>query len=62
MGIGQAIVHHRHARGIAIAEIADLDWRGFPGKDQQAMMPRMPGEIHQDVNPVLADLFRHLLI
>ena len=62
MRIGQPIVHGVHARGVAIAQIGDLDRCGLPGKDKKAVARRVTGQIHEDINPVRADEIGCLLV
>lgn len=54
-GIGQPIVHGPKAGGVRIAEIGDLNRGRLAGENTQPVRSRMPGQIHQDVDLVVAD-------
>ena len=60
--IGQAEVDRGEPRVAGIAEPGELDRRGLPRENQHAIGRRMATEIDENVDPVLANARRRLLI
>ena len=60
--IAQAVVDRAQSRAAGIARERHLHRGGLAGEDQQAVVGRVQRQVHQDVDPVLADLLGHLLV
>ena len=58
--VGQAILDGFEARGIGIAQISGLDRGRFVGEDAQAVVRGLAGQIHEDVDAILANLLGRL--
>ncbi len=60
--VGEAVIHRTHPGGIRISEPCHLHGRRLLGKDQEAVVCGMPGNVYEDVNPVLPNLFCNLVM
>ena len=56
--VRQVVIHAAQAGRAVIADPANLHGCRFTGKSQQAMVPRVIGQVEQDVDAISADFFR----
>jgi hypothetical protein len=61
-GVGEEVVHGLHAGGREVAQPGCLHRRGLPGERRQAVVRCVARKVDQDVNPVVAYQFGHVLI
>ncbi len=55
VAIAQSIVHAGKSGGAEVAQPGELCRRRLARKHPESISGRMPGEIHQDIDPVLLD-------
>ena len=54
-GVSEAIVDGLEACRIGISEPGELHRSWFAGKDEESVVRRVPGQIHEDIDAVLTD-------
>ncbi len=60
--VGEAVIHDRHSGGVRVSQPSELNRRRLPHKDQQAVLRGVSGHIHQDIDPILPNLGRDVVI
>lgn len=53
--VAEPVIHRGHAGGVGVVEVRQLNPGGLSGKHRQAVPAHMPGQVHEDVDPVVAD-------
>src|SRR5580704_14443267 len=61
LGIAQKIIHGRHAGGAYHAYPGNLHWSGLTRERQVSPAGGMPGQVHQNVDPIGADALRQVV-
>ena len=52
--VSQTVMHGRHARRVLIAQVRNLNGGRLAGEGKQSVVGDVSGEIHQDVDAVVA--------
>ena len=55
MDVGQVVIHGRQAGGPEVAQVGCLDRCRPTGERQQPVPARVTGEVHEDIDAILAD-------